>query len=192
MWKYFCIHRSDKIDWLWSGGAVPPPAPPNSAYAYILKNLIYGVLIRHFLHSFNTLIVECVCVCGGGGGLQFKHPDCNYKLVLCVPTKLKVSSQLHRSCTERLFWGPVLYPQYLWRPVVSSLLITISRLLIQTQMCSSNTAWPLLRVIKTVRIEPSSLARSMCFDLCNKSKGGLHMNTRIYLFISSSFWHWAL
>ncbi len=28
MWKYFCIHRSDKIDWLWSGGAVPPPAPP--------------------------------------------------------------------------------------------------------------------------------------------------------------------
>ncbi len=20
MWKYFCIHRSDKIDWLWSGG----------------------------------------------------------------------------------------------------------------------------------------------------------------------------
>ncbi len=28
MWKYFCIYRSDKIDWLWSGGAVPPPGPP--------------------------------------------------------------------------------------------------------------------------------------------------------------------
>ncbi len=28
MWKYFCIHRSDKIDWLWSGGAVPPHPPP--------------------------------------------------------------------------------------------------------------------------------------------------------------------
>ncbi len=25
MWKYFCIYRSDQIDWLWSGGAVPRP-----------------------------------------------------------------------------------------------------------------------------------------------------------------------